>query len=306
MSDFESYRGQAGRNPALRFARLLRSQGFLPTQHFVERLRQRALALGVRFDPRTFRAEFLRGRHYRQTRPGYNTRIAVVRRIPILYRLGGWNGRQVLLVGVLPAGTLPPVTPVRRPSFESVQESAFPSSYEQHGPDYRKAQQVFLSTQVEPKKHRYPGFITGWISQERKRIKNQTQARKSGWKLSGSATTRKKLSFLRRILADPAQSEAAKKWARRQLQRLGAGQKRAKAMQRGEKVRPRAYYRVPPGYDTGHPIPHKPGVHDPTRFRLELARDNRSRPWKAKKLLQPRIGKRWKHYAESDFWLEEL
>ena len=78
-STYESLRGQAGRNPAQRFARMLRRQGFLPKNHFVDRFLQRVLATGRRFDPRTFRSEFFRATHFKQTRPGYRTRIAVVR-----------------------------------------------------------------------------------------------------------------------------------------------------------------------------------------------------------------------------------
>ena len=77
---------------AWRFARQIVSQGFLPRRHFIDRIAERALGGGVRFDPRTFRTEFHRAAHYRQTRPGYTTRIAVVRGVPILYRIGGRVG----------------------------------------------------------------------------------------------------------------------------------------------------------------------------------------------------------------------
>jgi hypothetical protein len=109
-------RGQAGRNPAQRFAAILKREGFLPSSHFVERFLQRILSQGARFDPRTFRQEFLRAKHYRQTRPGYNTRFAVVRGIPIVYRPGGENANRIVLVTVLAHGTkLPPVTPASAP-----------------------------------------------------------------------------------------------------------------------------------------------------------------------------------------------
>ncbi|MGI0487438.1 hypothetical protein ACN4EK_18500 [Pantanalinema rosaneae CENA516] len=103
-------RGQAGRNPAHRFAAHLKRQGFLPTLHFTQRFLQRLLANGVRFDPRTFVQEFRNAKHYRQTRPGYNTRLAVVRGVPIVYRPGGENGNRVVLVTTLNQGdALPPV-----------------------------------------------------------------------------------------------------------------------------------------------------------------------------------------------------
>ena len=94
---------------ALRFARALRKDGFLPRTHFIERISERALGGGIRFDPRTFRSEFDRAAHYRQTRPGYKMRIAVVRGVPILYRVGGRSGKQIVLGGALPPGSdLPP------------------------------------------------------------------------------------------------------------------------------------------------------------------------------------------------------
>jgi hypothetical protein len=108
-------RGQAGRYPARRLMSILRQQGFLPTQHFLDRLRERAQARGIRFDPRLFGGEFQRARHYRQTRPGYTTRIAVMRGLPILYRMGGQAGNRIVLVGLLPQGRLPPVVPAPAP-----------------------------------------------------------------------------------------------------------------------------------------------------------------------------------------------
>jgi hypothetical protein len=113
--DYEIRRGQAGRYPARHLASRLRQQGFLPTQHFLDRFRERAHSLGVRFDPKLFGSDFYRARHYRQTRPGYNTRIAVMSGISVVYRMGGENANRVVLVGVLPAGALPPVIPARPP-----------------------------------------------------------------------------------------------------------------------------------------------------------------------------------------------
>ncbi|HQW38910.1 MAG TPA: hypothetical protein PLO00_09335, partial [Usitatibacteraceae bacterium] len=106
-------RGQAGRDAALRFARRLKQQGFLPTHHFAERFLQRVLARGLRFDPRTFRREFFAARHYRQTRPGFSTRIAVVRGVPVIYRRDGRTGERIVLVSVLSVGKQPPTAPVR-------------------------------------------------------------------------------------------------------------------------------------------------------------------------------------------------
>jgi hypothetical protein len=123
-ADLMAARGQAGRYPARRLASYLRQQGFLPTQHFLDRLRERAQARGIRFDPRLFRQEFYRAQHYRQIRPGYHTRIAVMRGLPILYRMGGENMNRVVLVGVLPEGGLPPVTPVASPILREIEREA--------------------------------------------------------------------------------------------------------------------------------------------------------------------------------------
>lgn len=108
-------RGQAGRNPAQKFAAYLKQQGFLPTIHFTQRFLKRVLSRGLRFDPRTFRSEFYQAKHYRQTRPGYNTRFTMVRGIPIVYRPGGEDGNRIVLVTVLEQGKLPPVAPASPP-----------------------------------------------------------------------------------------------------------------------------------------------------------------------------------------------
>jgi hypothetical protein len=114
-------RGQAGRLPrGLLFE--LRRQGFLPSDHFVQRLLERSRALGVRFDPRPFRSEFLRARHFRQTRPGYKTRIALVRGIPIVYRLGGPAGDTIVLVTIWD-GPLPPIEAIRPPQLARMREA---------------------------------------------------------------------------------------------------------------------------------------------------------------------------------------
>src|SRR5690349_17318309 len=98
---------------AWRFATAIKSDGFEPRLHFIERICERAIPAGVTFDPRTFKSEFLKARHYRQTRPGYSLRIAVVRTVPIFYRVGGWSGKHIVLAGALPPGApLPPSEPV--------------------------------------------------------------------------------------------------------------------------------------------------------------------------------------------------
>lgn len=118
---------------AWRFATAIRKQGFLPKKHFVDRLSQRGIGQGTRFDPRTFRTEFFSAQHYQQTRPGYNTRIAIVRGIPVLYRMGGPRGNTVVLAGALPEGALPPAerisAPPQREMFEWQQEIQDEGSY---------------------------------------------------------------------------------------------------------------------------------------------------------------------------------
>lgn len=117
----ESFEWQQGETPgpawqaAWRFATAIRKQGFLPKRHFIDRIAERGIGGGTRFDPRTFGREFFGARHYRQTRPGYKTRIAVVRGIPILYLAGGPRGNHIVLAGALPEGTLPPAEPAPPP-----------------------------------------------------------------------------------------------------------------------------------------------------------------------------------------------
>jgi hypothetical protein len=115
ISEFEQHE-QSRRNPVYGFVTYLKQQGFLPTEHFVQRFLQRLHSQGIRVDPRTFVQEFLSTKHYRQTRPGYNTRLAIVRSIPIVYRSGGENGNRIVLVTVLPEGApLPPTASVSPP-----------------------------------------------------------------------------------------------------------------------------------------------------------------------------------------------
>ncbi len=128
-------RGQAGRSIAQRFAAYLKRQGFLPTVHFTQRFLQRLASKGVRFDPSTFVREFRAAKHYRQTRPGYNTRLAVVRGVPIVYRPGGENGNRIVLVTTLNQGAnLPPVTrssPPKQREAEWELAAEFESEFEQ-------------------------------------------------------------------------------------------------------------------------------------------------------------------------------
>lgn len=258
----EIKRGQAGRDAALRFARRLKRQGFWPTSHFVERFMQRVLARGLRFDSRAFRREFFAARHYRQTRPGYRTRIAIVRGVPVLYRRGGWNGERIVLVGVLPVGARPPVAPVGAPSLEALLEAGGkPLTYAEQmaqyrscinayaplpgkklptGPGkafraaFREPRQQYLSCQhLNPDQ---PRFMRGWHKQEQRRLKN-LQAQKTPHK---------------------------------------------------------QYLRGVPGYDVGHPLGRVKGtkiplksLNDPRTFRTEMATQNRRRPTTAKKLKMP-------------------
>jgi hypothetical protein len=84
--------------------------------HFAQRWLERVRGAGLRPDPRTFRADFRAARHFRQTRAGYNTRLAVVHGIPIVYRPGGEAGNRVVLVTAYPPGqALPPVVPASPP-----------------------------------------------------------------------------------------------------------------------------------------------------------------------------------------------
>jgi hypothetical protein len=108
----------------------LRRQGFLVTRHFLDRLIERAHAQGIRFNPRTFAQDFRAAPHFRQTRPGYNTRIAVIQDLPVLYRMSGPRGLNPLLVGLLPQGALPPAVPTAAPllresEFEQQLEAAY-------------------------------------------------------------------------------------------------------------------------------------------------------------------------------------
>lgn len=108
-------RGQAGRPIAKGLQQALQRQGFLITRHFLERLQERALQQGVRFSPSSFSRDFQRAKHYRQTRPGYTSRIALLRGMPILYRIGGRVGNRIKLIGMLPQGALPPVAAISPP-----------------------------------------------------------------------------------------------------------------------------------------------------------------------------------------------
>jgi len=110
-------RGQAGRFPARRLQSRLRQQGFLVTRHFLDRFRERAQAQGIGFDPGRFGKDFRAAAHFRQTRPGYNTRIAQLYGLPIVYRMGGPRGLHPVLVSLLPQDQMPPVVPIAPPAW---------------------------------------------------------------------------------------------------------------------------------------------------------------------------------------------
>ena len=121
-------RGQAGRSPARGLQSHLRRQGFLVTRHFLDRWLERAQLQGIRFNPRTFGADFRQSPHFRQTRPGYRTRIALMQGLPVLYRMGGPRGKNPVLVGLLPHGALPPVAPISSPRVFEAEPEAEPES----------------------------------------------------------------------------------------------------------------------------------------------------------------------------------
>lgn len=104
---------------AWRFATGIRAAGFLPSEHFLLRMCRRVIGGRLQLDPKTFRTEFFRSRHFRQTRPGKSkVSIAIVRGIPIFYRVGGWQGNRIVLITAYDPGfPLPPVTPVAAPSL---------------------------------------------------------------------------------------------------------------------------------------------------------------------------------------------
>jgi hypothetical protein len=106
---------------AERLAAVLRRHGFIPRVHILERWLERARPFGFRLDPATFRRQFQEARHYRQTRPGYHSRIAVIAGMPVLYRMGGPRGRHVVLRRVL-AGMLP-VAPAQAPLLAPAREA---------------------------------------------------------------------------------------------------------------------------------------------------------------------------------------
>src|SRR4051812_24831850 len=81
-----------GWEAAWRFATAIRKQGFLPGFHFLQRICKRVIGERLSVDPSTFKNDFFyRATHYRQTTPGKeNVLIAIVNRIPVFYRKGGW------------------------------------------------------------------------------------------------------------------------------------------------------------------------------------------------------------------------
>jgi hypothetical protein len=301
----------------------------LPTHHFVERFLERNMAQGLRLTPAAFKREFLNARHYRQTRPNYRTRIAVVRGMPIVYRHGGPTGKRIVLISVW-TGRIPPVAPVGAPSFEALYE-AMPAAqaYAQRkaqyeaclrayrpspgarlptraGKAFRRAfarpRRAYLSCQhLDPDA---PRFMQGWYRQEQRRQSLAARQRAAAFSAAGQTRTATRQKQLRVIAADPKQSASARQWAVDQLRRLAAGQKRLKSLQKRRTLR-KPNVRIVPGYNVGHPIgnvtvrgkkvPHK-ALNAPTSFRTERAIQNQRRPAVAK-----RRGLPWA-YQESDLW----
>ena len=101
---------------AWRFATAIRAAGFLPSDHFVQRLCKRVIGQRLGLDPKTFRADFFSARHFRQTRPGKSAvSIAVVNGVPIFYRVGGWQGNRIVLITAYEPGyPLPQARPIAR------------------------------------------------------------------------------------------------------------------------------------------------------------------------------------------------
>jgi hypothetical protein len=284
-SNYETRRGQAGRDAALRFARRLKQQGFLPTHHFAERFLQRVLARGLRFDPRTFRREFFAARHYRQTRPGFSTRIAVVRGVPVIYRRDGRTGERIVLVSVLSVGKQPPTAPVRAPSQEIMSETDpwscsnwSPSAwsrltYEQkkklhrdcldsyralpgasneghHGSAFQRAAQHYLRCQcLDP---HAPRYARGWQRQEQRRQSLAARQRAKGFLATGQGQIDARQAQLRAVAADKRQSPVARKWATDQLKRLARGQARLEKLKASQTL-DKPPLRRDPGHHVGHP-----------------------------------------------------
>lgn len=117
--EYAAYRPQRGgqRFPIRHFPSQLRDQGFLSNPHFLQRYLERAQQQGVRIDPRQFGQEFRNAQHYRDTRPGYNSNYAVMGGVPVVYRPGGRQGKQAVLITTLPE--LPrQAVPLRRPTVQ--------------------------------------------------------------------------------------------------------------------------------------------------------------------------------------------
>ena len=109
---------------AWRFGTAIRSQGFLPGRHFLQRICKRVIGERLKLNPASFRDDFFRSPHYRQTTPGKEkVSIAVVNGVPIFYRVGGWSGRHIVLITAYEPGyKLPPNQPVRPPVVREAPE----------------------------------------------------------------------------------------------------------------------------------------------------------------------------------------
>jgi hypothetical protein len=111
---------------AWRFATAIKAAGFLPTQHFIQRICKRVIGERLGLNPKTFRSDFFSARHFRQTRIGKSgVSIAVVRGIPIFYRVGGWQGNRIVLITAYePDYPLPSVTPIAAPQMREAETEA--------------------------------------------------------------------------------------------------------------------------------------------------------------------------------------
>jgi hypothetical protein len=146
------------------FTDALWKQGFAVMPQFVLGFLEGLRAHGRRLPPHRFRRAFYQARHYRQTQPGFNTRLADIAGLVVLYRLGRANEPGVVLLGVLPAG----VTAVGIPISPPATESQFEAESSGHGWAYQKARQEFLRGLLQDPNQ--PRFIKGWVRQEMRRL----------------------------------------------------------------------------------------------------------------------------------------
>lgn len=175
-------RGQAGRSAAQRFGKKIKRLGFWPTQHFLERFQQRLSSSGVRLDAREFARQFFGAAHYRQTRPGYNTRIAVVNRIPIVYRPSGWKGRRVKLITTLnPGDALPPTERIAAPRLRELDAEANDPLYEVN----RRSREYVCWLQRSLNRLISAGLVVDGISGSRTRAAVRSFQRRAGIGVDG-------------------------------------------------------------------------------------------------------------------------